>query len=119
MSDAAYDGDGLRASTTITPDGGSTVSQDYVWDGDSLLMDSANAYIYVGGGVLAEQISLSAGAVTYLVTDSLGSVRGTVSSSGTLTGTARYDAWGNPQSSGGLTASTRSGSPGATPVLMA
>jgi RHS repeat-associated protein len=41
----------------------------------------------------------------YLVTDSLGSVRGTVIGSGALTGTG-YDAWGNPQTVGGLTATT-------------
>src|SRR6201999_2758194 len=46
------------------------------------------------------------GAVTYLVTDSLGSVRGTVSASGALTGTTSYDAWGTPQTAGGLTAVT-------------
>jgi RHS repeat-associated protein len=44
--------------------------------------------------------------ITYLVTDALGSVRGTVSSSGSLTATTTYDAWGNPLSSGGLTATT-------------
>jgi RHS repeat-associated protein len=50
--------------------------------------------------------SLSAGTITYLVTDSLGSVRGTVSSSGALTGTCSYDAWGNPETASGLTATT-------------
>jgi RHS repeat-associated protein len=44
--------------------------------------------------------------MTYLVSDSLGSVRGTVNSSGTLTGTTSYDAWGNLETSGGLTAAT-------------
>jgi RHS repeat-associated protein len=46
------------------------------------------------------------GTPTYLVADSLGSVRGTVSASGTLTGSTAYDAWGNPQTTGGLTAAT-------------
>jgi RHS repeat-associated protein len=32
------------------------------------------------------------------------SVRGTVNSAGSLTGTTSYDAWGNPETSGGLTA---------------
>jgi RHS repeat-associated protein len=110
MSTAAYDGNGLRAATTITPSGGSATSESYVWDisqqAPQLLMDSANAYIYDDSGAPAEQVNLSTGAVTYLVTDALGSVRGTVSSTGSLTGTASYDAWGNPSAAGGLTATT-------------
>ena len=65
-----------------------------------------NAYIYCGGVAPTEQVNLSTGAITYLVTDSLGSVRGTVNSSGALTGTAAYDAWGNPETTGGLSATT-------------
>jgi len=44
--------------------------------------------------------------VTYLMADALGSVRGSANSSGSLTGTARYDAWGNPQAPGGISAIT-------------
>lgn len=51
-------------------------------------------------------MKLSTGAVTYLVADTLGSVRGTVNSAGALTGTTSYDAWGNPETTGGLTATT-------------
>ncbi len=40
------------------------------------------------------------------MTDSLGSVRGTVNNSGALTSTTSYDAWGNPQTTGGLTGTT-------------
>jgi RHS repeat-associated protein len=58
------------------------------------------------GSPPAEQVSLATGTRTYLITDSLGSVRGTVSSSGTLTGTTNFDAWGNPLTAGGLTATT-------------
>jgi RHS repeat-associated protein len=110
MTAATYDGNGLRASSTTTPSGGSAASQQYVWntnpDVSQLLMDSANAYIYTSGSAPAEQVNLSTGTITYLVGDSLGSVRGTVSSSGALTGTTSYDAWGNPQTTGGLTATT-------------
>ncbi len=110
MTGAAYDGEGLRASATFTPSGGSPVTENYTWDPTSdnmsLLMDSANAYVYTNGVSPAEQVNLATGTVTYLVTDLVGSVRGTVSSSGALTGTASYDAWGNPATSGGLTAST-------------
>ncbi len=105
MTTAAYDGTGLRASATT-----SSGAQQFRWDTDSgipqLLMDSGSAYIYCGGLSPAEQVSLATGTVTYLVTDSLGSVRGTVNSTGTLTGTTSYDAWGNPLTPGGLTNST-------------
>ena len=71
-----------------------------------MIMDSANAYIYGPSGTPAEQVNLSTGAVTYLIADALGSVRGTVNNSGALTGTTSYDAWGTPQTTGGLTGST-------------
>ena len=107
MSGATYGGNGLRTSATFTPAGGSSVTQNYLWAGESLLMDSVNAYIYSESRTIpAEQVSLATGTVTYLVTDSLGSVRGIVNSSGALTGTTSYDAWGNPQTSSGLTATT-------------
>jgi len=116
MTAATYDGNGVRASTTITPAGGTAVTQGYVWNTapqtptapqtSQLLMDGTNAYIYDGGLAPAEQVSLSGGTITYLDTDALGSVRGTVSSSGSLTGTTAYDAWGNPETSGGLSATT-------------
>ena len=110
MTAATYNGNGVRASTTITPSGGSAVTQGYVWNTNpqvpELLMDGTNAYIYDGGSAPAEQINLSAGTINYLVTDSLGSVRGTVNTSGSLSGTTCYDAWGNPETAGGLTATT-------------
>jgi RHS repeat-associated protein len=112
MTAATYDGNGLRASATT-----SSVTQAFVWDitadVPSLLMDSANAYIYGTTDAPAEQVSLSAGTITYLNADSLGSVRGTVSSAGTLTGTTAYDAWGNPETTGGLTSATPFGYAGA------
>ena len=110
MSAATYDGNGIRASSTITSAGGSAVTQQYVWNtvpqAPQLLMDSTNAYIYGPGLAPAEQVNLSTGTITYLLSDSLGSVRGTVNASGALTGTTSYDAWGNPETAGGLTATT-------------
>jgi RHS repeat-associated protein len=110
MTAAAYGGNGLRASTTITPSGGSAVSQGYVWNAQpqtpQLLMDGVNAYVYTTGSAPAEQVNLATGTVTYLVADLLGSIRGTVSSAGALTATTAYDAWGNPGTTGGLTAAT-------------
>jgi RHS repeat-associated protein len=113
MTAATYDGNGLRSSVTATPAGGSATSQSFVWNSvpgsaqaPQLLMDSGSAYVYTGRSTPAEQVNLSSGSITYLMSDSLGSVRGTVSSSGSLTGTTSYDAWGRPLTSGGLTAST-------------
>jgi len=106
MSAATYDGDGMRASATVSPAGGTPVTQDYLWNGANLLMDGTNAYIYTTGTAPAEQVNLSTGTITYLSTDTLGSVRGTINSSGTLTGTTSYDAWGNPATTGGLSGTT-------------
>lgn len=110
MTAATYDGRGLRAATTITPSGGSAVTQGYVWNAlpqtPQLLMDGVNAYVYTTGTAPAEQVSLATGAITYLVADRLGSIRGTVSPTGALTANTAYDAWGNPETTGGLTATT-------------
>ena len=108
MSAAGYDGNGLRQSATTTPAGGSATTQHFVWDtGDhTLLMDSANAYVYGIGSSPAEQVNLANGNVTYLDSDVLGSVRGIVGASGSLTASTSYDAWGNPQTSGGLASYT-------------
>jgi RHS repeat-associated protein len=110
MSAAVYDGNGLRASATITPSGQSATTQQYVWNTKpaipEMIMDSSNAYIYEHGVAPIEQVNISTGAITYLVTDALGSARGAVNSSGVLTGTTSYEAWGNPQTPGGLTSTT-------------
>jgi YD repeat-containing protein len=110
MIAAAYDGNGLRASTTIHPHGGSAVTQAYAWNAQQqapqLLTGGANAYLYTTGAAPAEQVSLATGTVTYLVADLLDSVRGTVSPAGALTATTAYDGWGNPETTGGLTAAT-------------
>ncbi len=112
MSAATYDGNGLLATATS---GAGTQNLTWTAAGDlpTLLMDSDNAYIYATGSAPAEQVNLTTGAITYLVADSLGSVRGTVNSSGSLTATTSYDAWGNPASSGGLTSATPFGYAGA------
>jgi RHS repeat-associated protein len=112
MTSATYDGDGLRASATNTPSGGSPSTQNYVWNTATqtgmpeLLMDSSNAYVWAQGLAPAEQVNLDTGTVSYLVTDLAGSVRGVISSTGALTASTSYDAWGNPETPGGLTAYT-------------
>jgi RHS repeat-associated protein len=68
------------------------------------IMDGANAYIY--GTAPVEQVDISPGIITYLVIDFLASIRGTVNGSGALIGATSYDAWSNPRTPGGLTATT-------------
>jgi RHS repeat-associated protein len=110
MTAATYDGDGLRTAATATPTGGGSTTQDFVWNTapsvPELLMDSDNVYVYGPNGTPFEQVDLSTGTITYLVSDALGSVRGVVSSAGSLTASTAYDAWGNPETTGGLTAET-------------
>ncbi len=109
ISDYTYDGDGLRQTATTTPGGGTATTQNFTWDPTGslprLLMDSTNAYIYGPGNAPTEQVNLTTGTITYLISDLLGSVRGTINTSGTLTNTATYDAWGNP-TNGGLMSQT-------------
>jgi RHS repeat-associated protein len=117
MSAATYDGNGLRASTTTTPTGGSATTENFTWNlvtqTPQLLLNSDNAFIYADGNTPAEQVSLSTGAASYLVADSLGSVRGISSSSGSLTATTSYDGFGNPETGGGLTSHSPFGFAGA------
>ena len=109
-SSATYDGDGLRTAATTTPTGGGATTQSFVWNDTTsvpeLLMDSGNAYLYGPSGTPIEQVNLSSGTITYLSSDALGSVRGVVSSSGSLTASTSYDAYGNPETTGGLTSYT-------------
>lgn len=110
MTTATYDGDGLRTSAASTPTGGNSSTQNFVWDTTEfvprLLMDSTNAYVYGPSGTPFEQVNLSTGVVSYLVPDALGSVRGVVSSTGSLAASTPYDAWGNPETAGGLSSNT-------------
>jgi RHS repeat-associated protein len=70
-------------------------------------MDSNYVYIYGPNGTPFEEIDRGIGAVDYLVSDALGSVRGVVAGSwGGVIASTSYDAWGNPETSGGLTAYT-------------
>ena len=103
---ATYNGQGLRTSSTATPSGGSATTQNFTWDSASssptLLTDSTNAYIFGAGGTPVEQVTLSTGTIQFLNSDEIGSVRGVVSSSGVLGASTSYDAWGNPETIGGL-----------------
>jgi RHS repeat-associated protein len=116
MTTASYDGDGLRQSET-SYDWTTDTTENFTWDVNSalprLLLDSDNAYIYGPRNTPIEQVDISTGTIQYLVSDRIGSVRGIVSSTGTLTDTTSYDAWGNPQTMGGLTTYTPIGYAGA------
>jgi len=105
MTSATYDGGGVRAAdvTSSTPE---AFDWNTIPSVPQLIMDSGNAYVYTTGNTPAEQVNLTTGAITYLIADSLGSVRGALNSAGNLTGTTSYDAWGNPETAGGLTSTT-------------
>lgn len=110
MTSATYAGNGLRASATTTPAGDSSTSANFIWNTTKtvpqLLMDGTYAYIYGPGSTPLAEVNLSTGTLHYLVADGLGSVRGVVTSSGSLTASTSYDAWGSPETTGGLTSYT-------------
>jgi RHS repeat-associated protein len=87
-----YDGNGLRASQTIS---GSTSYMS--WDVSAglplLLSDGTNAFVYGPGGLPIEQ--LSGETVQYLHHDQQGSTRMITGSSGTVAATTTFDAYGN------------------------
>ncbi len=95
----AYDGNGLRASQTI-----SGTTSYLTWDMTEglplILNDGTNSYIYGPGGLPVEQIS-SGGTVTYLHHDQQGSIRLLTGSAGTVTGSTTFDAYGNKTGSTG------------------
>ncbi len=113
MTSASYNGNGLRMTASITPSGGSADVDHYVWDTATsvpqVLMDSSNAYVYGPTGALFEDWNLSSGAVTFFVTDALGSVRGAVGVGGNLEATATYDAWGNVVGTSGVSSYSQLG----------
>jgi YD repeat-containing protein len=96
-----YDADGLRASKTK-----SATTTQFSWDRStatpSLLADGSNRYVYDDGGLPLEQIS-SAGDVTYLHHDRLGSTRLTTADDGTVQATYDYDATGQRTTASGTT----------------
>jgi RHS repeat-associated protein len=94
-----YDGNGLRVSQTI-----SGTTSYLAWEMTEslpvILNDGTNSYIYGPSGLLAEQIS-SAGTVSYLHHDQQGSTRLLTGSTGTVTGSTTFDAYGNKAGSTG------------------
>jgi RHS repeat-associated protein len=95
-----YDGNGLRASKTV-----SGTTQHFTYDitasTPEVLTDSVNAYIYGPDGSPIEQIALSGGTATWLHTDQQGSVRVLTSNSGSVTGTVTYTPYGEDEATTG------------------
>jgi RHS repeat-associated protein len=98
----AYNGDGLRASQTIS---GTTTYM--AWDVAEptplLLSDGTNSYIYGPGNLPIEQINNSTGTVEYMHHDQAGSTRLLTGSTGTVTGKCTYGAYGTPTCEGTAT----------------
>jgi RHS repeat-associated protein len=94
-----YDGNDLRASQTI-----SGTTSYLTWNPTQsvplILNDGTNSYIYGPSGLPIEQIA-SSGTVTYLHHDQQGSTRLLTSSTGTVTGSTTFDAYGNKTGSTG------------------
>ncbi len=97
----AYNGEGLRASQTIS---GTTsyIAWDVAEELPLILSDGTNSYIYGPGGLPVEQIS-SGGTVTYLHHDQAGSTRLLTGSTGTVTGKCTYGAYGTATCEGTVT----------------
>jgi len=93
-----YNGDGLRASKKV----GSTTTK-FVYDTAEglplVLSDGASFYLYGPDGVPFEQVT-TAGTVTYLHADQLGSIRMITGSTGKSVGTATYTAYGTRTTTG-------------------
>jgi RHS repeat-associated protein len=98
----SYDGEGLRASETIS---GTTLY--WTWDVAEavplLLSDGANSYIYGPDGLPVEQINNSTGAVLYLHHNQAGSTRLLTGSTGKTEGSYSYNAYGTPEHTGTAT----------------
>jgi RHS repeat-associated protein len=93
-----YDGDGLRASQTIS---GTTSYMS--WDAADalplLLSDGTSVFIYGSGGLPIEQVSGET--VQYLHHDQQGSTRMITAAAGTVAGATTFDAYGNKLASTG------------------
>jgi RHS repeat-associated protein len=90
----AYDGNNLLQSETT----GSNTTE-FTWDTQSsvplLLSDGTNYYIYGAGNSPIEQISVSTGSPSYLLSDQIASIRDITSSAGSVVGSTTYGPWGS------------------------
>jgi RHS repeat-associated protein len=91
--DYTSDGDGLRQTRTV---GG--VTQQFLWDPNHttplLLDDGTHSYLYSSGTTPIAQIDDATGAIQYLYSDDVGSVRMITDDSGNTIGTRDFDPYG-------------------------
>jgi RHS repeat-associated protein len=94
LSAYTYNGDGLRATRTITATG----AQQFAWDPTGgvplMLTDGDTNYIYDDAGNPIEQID-AAGAVLYYQHDQYGSTRLLTNPAGAVAATFSFDPYGN------------------------
>jgi RHS repeat-associated protein len=91
-----YDGDGVRTRATVA---GATTNYlvDRIGEVPTVVDDGSATYLHADG-LISKATSASA---TYALTDALGSIRGLSNASGTLDGSASWEAFGVPRSSSG------------------
>lgn len=88
-----YNGDGLRVTKTT---GGATAT--FTWDSrgsvPTVLSDGSTDYVYGPAGVPVEQFTAGGANTAFFFTDAHGSTVDLTNSSGTITGSYAYTAWG-------------------------
>lgn len=94
----AYDGDGVKTSSTVDSDT-DPLLVDREAGLPTVVDDGEKAYLHAGG--LQSQIAGSS--AEYALADGLGSIRGISGSGGTLSGSASWEAFGEPAGFGGAT----------------
>jgi RHS repeat-associated protein len=98
----AYNGEGLRASQTI-----SGTTSNFAWNATEgvplVLSDGTNSYIYGPGGIPLEQINNSQGKALYLHHDQQGSTRLLTNSTGKVEGGCSYSPYGTSTCEGAAT----------------
>ncbi len=110
MTSATYNGEGLRTLASFSSASSGTTTEHYIYNQSTslpeLLTDSTNAYIYNSSIAPFEQVNLTTGVTTYLITDATGSARAVMSEEGKIEATTNYDAYGNPTTKEGLSSYT-------------
>jgi RHS repeat-associated protein len=96
----AYDGTDVKTSSTVDSDTDDLLV-DRLGGLPTVVDDGERAYVQAGG--LAWQTSGSG--TEFALTDGLGSVRGLANASGSLVGSASFEAFGAPRASSGMTSS--------------
>jgi RHS repeat-associated protein len=96
----AYNGEGVRASETISGTTSYLTWQTAGVELPSILANEANSFIYGPGSMPIEQVNNSTGTVLYLHHDQQGSTRLITGSTGKVEGKCSYSAYGTPTCEG-------------------